>query len=228
MIIKKLTLKTPGYPERLRQIPSPPKQLYHAGAPLGDLLKRPAVAIVGTRKISPYGQQATMEFARDLARQGLVIISGLALGLDALAHKVALENGGLCIAVLPCPLEKIVPVTNRRLAEDILAGGGVLVSEYPAGEWPKPQNFIARNRLMSGLSDVVLIPEAGGKSGALYTANFAVEQGKHVLVVPGDIYAPGSQGVNKLLKQGQAGAATQASDVLSVLGLRQHNIRPDK
>lgn len=221
-------VEAPDYPERLRQIASPPKHLYHIGAPLKGLLDQPAVAIVGTRKISPYGRQTTMEFTRELARHGLVIVSGLALGLDALAHKVALENDGACIAVLPCPLEKIVPATNRRLAESILKNGGALVSEYPEGEWPKPQNFIARNRLVSGLADVVLIPEAGAKSGALYTANFAVEQGKHVLVVPGSIYAPGSEGVNNLLRQGQAGAATSSADILSVLGLRQHKARSDK
>jgi DNA processing protein len=221
MIIKKLTLRSADYPDRLRRIPGPPKHLYHAGAPLAGLLERPAVAIVGTRKISPYGRQMTQEFAAGLARQGLVIISGLALGLDAQAHRSALEYGAPCIAVLPGPLQRIVPQTNRHLARAILDKGGALVSEYPEGEWPKPQYFIARNRLVSGLSDVVLIPEAGQKSGSLHTANFAVEQGRDVLVVPGNAHAPGSQGVHNLVKQGQAGLATGPGDVLDVLGLRR-------
>ncbi len=221
MIIKKLTLKSANYPERLKRIHSPPKQLYHAGAPLRELLERPAVAIVGTRKISPYGRQVTREFAAYLAEQGLVIVSGLALGLDAQAHQTALDYGGLCIAVLPCPLRHIVPKANRRLARQILDKGGALVSEYPEGEWPKLQYFIARNRIVSGLAGAVLIPEAGGKSGALHTANFAVDQGRDVLVVPGNIYAPGSQGVHKLVKQGQAGLVTEPADVVDALGIRR-------
>jgi DNA processing protein len=226
MNIKTLTVESSDYPERLRKIDSPPNPLYHVGAPLAELLKRPAVAIVGTRKMSLYGQQTTQEFAAELAGQGLVIISGLALGLDAQAHRSALEHGGLCIAVLPCPLQWIIPKTNRRLAQQILDSGGALVSEYPEGEWPKPQHFIARNRIVSGLADVVLIPEAGHKSGALYTANFAVNQNRDVLVVPGNIYAPGSGGVHNLLKQGQAGAATIPKDVLNALGLRHRNTKP--
>lgn len=225
MNIKKLTLKDRGYPARLKNIKGPPKPLYHAGASLNELLKRPAVAIVGTRKISPYGRKVTREFARGLAEQGLVIVSGLALGVDALAHRSALEAGAPCIAVLPSPLESIVPRANRRLAESILEAGGALVSEYPEGEWPKRQYFIARNRIMSGLADVVLIPEAGEKSGALHTANFAVDQGKDIMVVPGGIYAPGSAGVLNLLKQGQAGAAIVPDDVLRVLGLRPHTTK---
>jgi DNA processing protein len=223
MIIKKLTLTSPDFPEVLRNIPSPPRQLYVAGAPLAGLLQRPRVAIVGTRKISPYGQQVTWEFARDLAQQGVVIISGLALGLDALAHKAAHEHGGLCIAVLPCPLEKIVPMTNRRLAQRILDSGGALVSEYPEPEWPKRQYFIARNRIVSGLADAVLIPEAGIKSGALHTARFAVEQGKNMLAVPGSIYAPGCAGTNNLIKASQAGAVTTPDDVLNTLDLQRHS-----
>jgi DNA processing protein len=225
MIIKKLTLTSPDFPERLREINSPPNLLYHAGAPLNELLKRPAVAIVGTRKISPYGQQVTWEFAGHLAEQGLVIVSGLALGLDTLAHKAALECGGLTIAVLPCPLEKIVPMTNRRLAERILDNGGALVSEYPEDEWPKRQYFIARNRIVSGLADAVLIPEAGEKSGALYTARFGLEQGRNILAVPGSINAVGSIGTNSLIKNSKAGAVTAPVDVLNALGLKHHTAK---
>lgn len=223
MNIKKLKLTSSDYPDRLRNIPSPPDPFYHTGAPLAEIFKRPAVAIVGTRKLSPYGRRVTSEFASYLAGQGIVIVSGLALGLDAQAHRSALEHGGLCVAVLPCPLERIVPTTNRQLARQILDSGGALVSEYPNGEWPKPQHFIARNRIVSGLAKVVLIPEAGEKSGALYTANFAVDQGRDILIVPGNIHAPGSKGIHNLVKQGQAGLATDPRDVLDALGLRRHS-----
>lgn len=226
MNIKKLTVKSSDYPERLREIDSPPDPLYHVGAPLSELLKRPAVAIVGTRKISPYGRQITWEFAEHLAEQGLVIISGLALGLDALAHKATLGRGGLAIAVLPCPLEKVVPATNRRLAERILSGGGTLVSEYPEGEQPQRQYFIARNRIVAGLADAVLIPEAGEKSGALYTARFGLEQGKNILAMPGSINAVGSIGTNNLIKNSKAGAVTTPTDVLNALGLKYHATKP--
>jgi DNA processing protein len=224
MIIKKLTLKDDGFPDALRQISSPPTQIYTAGAPLKELMLRPRVAIVGTRKISPYGRQVTIEFAGRLAEQGLVIISGLAIGLDAFAHSAALERGGLAIAVLPCPLERIVPTANRRLARRIIDCGGALVSEYPEGEWPKKQYFIARNRLVSGLADAVLIPEAGEKSGALHTARFGLEQGKNILAVPGSINAAGSAGPNNLIKSSKAGAVTSPTDVLDALGLRPHSV----
>jgi len=225
MNIKTLTLGSRDYPERLREISGPPDPLYHVGTPLTKLLERPAVAIVGTRRISPYGRQVTWGFAEDLAEQGLVIVSGLALGLDALAHKAALGRDGLCIAVLPGPLETIVPATNRRLAKQILDNGGALVSEYPADEPPQKQYFIARNRIVSGLADAVLIPEAGEKSGALYTARFALEQGKTVMAVPGRITSTGSIGTNNLIKSSEAGAVTVPKDVLNVLGLEHHTTK---
>lgn len=225
MIIKKLTLEDRDFPDALRQISSPPKQIYTAGSPLKELMLRPRVAIVGTRKISPYGRQVATEFAGQLAEQGLVIISGLALGLDTFAHKAALEHGGLAIAVLPCPLERIVPAANQRLARRIIDCGGTLVSEYPEGEWPKKQYFIARNRLVSGLADAVLIPEAGEKSGALHTARFGLEQGKNILAVPGSIKAVGSVGPNNLIKNSKAGAVTSPLDVLDALGLRRHSAK---
>lgn len=223
MNIKTLTLESPDYPERLSNLHKPPESLFCTGASLNDLLKRPVVAIVGTRKISPYGKQVTREFAAYLAEQGVVIVSGLALGLDALAHRVTLEHGGLAIAVLPGPLERIVPATNRSLAADILSNGGALVSQYPANEEIKRHYFIARNRIVSGLADAVLIPEAGKKSGAMHTARYALEQNKHVLAVPGTIYSPGSVGINNLIKTSSAGAVTEPVDVLNAMGIRQHS-----
>ncbi|HWT56218.1 MAG TPA: DNA-processing protein DprA [Candidatus Microsaccharimonas sp.] len=214
-------------PERLRQLSSPPGQLFHAGADLDDLLKRPTVAIVGSRKVTPYGQQITTKLARELAEQGIVIVSGLALGVDALAHEAALAVGGLTIAVLPSSLEHIAPRSHVGLAQRIVQGGGTLVSEYPHGSETFRTNFVARNRLVAGLADAVLITEAALKSGSLHTARFALEQGKDVLAVPGNITSPTSEGANNLLRAG-AVPVTCAEDVLSVLQLKFHAITPLK
>lgn len=225
MYINTLTLKSPGYPKPLRNIPAKPEVLYHAGAPLNEILKRKAVAIVGTRRMSVYGEQVTRRFAKELAEQGIVIISGLALGVDCTAHQAALEVDGLCIAILPCPLDNIIPANNRRLAASILEKGGALVSEYPSGEPPFRQHFIARNRIMSGLSDAVLITEAGEKSGAGHTADFAIKQNRNILAVPGNITNIGSVTVNNLIKSSSAGAVTEPKDVLNALGLESHTTK---
>lgn len=220
MQIKKLTLNS-GMPEALRQIGSPPKQLFCRGTSLFDLMARPRVAIVGSRGPSAYGKQVAAQLARELAEQGMVIISGLALGIDAIAHRAALEAGGLAIAVLPGPVDNIYPRTNRRLGEDILAGGGTLVSEYGVGEISFKQNFVARNRLVAGLAQAIIIPEAAEKSGSLHTARFALEQGKEVLTVPGKITSKLSVGTNNLLKAG-ASPVTTYLDVLNALSLKDH------
>lgn len=222
MEINKLTLKSKGYPEALKNIPARPNELYQSGADLNELAKRPAVAIVGSRKMSIYGEQVTRHFARELAEQGVIIVSGLALGVDGAAHRAALEAGGQCIAVLPCALDNIVPVANRQLADRIVAQGGALVSEYPPGEPPYKQNFIARNRLMSGLAQAVLITQAGEKSGTLYTARFAEEQNREVFVVPGNINHIGSAGSNNLIKSNKGGLVTAPKDVLVALGFEPH------
>ncbi|MEK7594841.1 MAG: DNA-processing protein DprA [Patescibacteria group bacterium] len=219
MIVKKLKLNSPDYPEVLRNIVDPPEQLYHTGAPLEELLRQPSVAIVGTRRVSPYGKQVTMQLARELAEQGIVVISGLALGVDCLAHKAALDAGGQAIAVLPSPLEAIAPATNRHLAQEILDKGGALVSEYASGTHPVKQYFIARNRIVSGLADALLITEAAEKSGSLHTANFALDQGKTVMAVPGNVTSEGAVGVNNLVKTG-ATPVTSYADVMHVLGLK--------
>jgi len=198
-----------------------PKQLYHTGTPLDELLKRPCVTIVGSRKVSIYGERATQELASQLAEQGVVIISGLAMGVDAIAHRAALQAGGLCIAVLPSPLDNIVPVTNRSLAQQILDTGGALISEYQTGEFPQKQNFIARNRIMSGLGQVVLITDAAEKSGSLHTSRFAMEQGITVMCVPGRLYDASHKGANNLLKSG-ADIVTSVDDILHALGLIRH------
>jgi DNA processing protein len=184
---------------------------------LEDLLARPRVAIVGSRKISAYGKVVTSKFASELARQGIVIVSGLAYGVDAAAHRATLEAGGLTIAVLPSSLEEIYPAAHRNLAEEIVRSGGALLSEYPAGTPTMKHNFIGRNRIVSGMSDALLITEATEKSGTMHTARFALEQGKDVLAVPGNITSPTSAGTNNLIKTG-ALTATSPEDVLDVLG----------
>lgn len=221
MNINKLTLRSRDYPEPLRHLAGKPKQLYHAGAPLTQLLERPRVTIVGTRRISTYGERVTRQLAEQLAEQGVVIISGLAFGVDAIAHEAALRVGGLCIAVLPSSLDNIVPVSNARLAGAILDSGGALISEYAPGEIPQKQNFIARNRIMSGLGQAVLVTEGRQKSGTSHTSKFALEQGIDLLAVPGNIYDPGSYVTNNLIKSG-AGIVTSVDDVLHAIGLAPH------
>lgn len=218
MNVNKIIYNANGYPPSLRELGSPPKQLFVLGD-LNEILTRPRVAVVGSRRVSPYGRQVTTQLAGDLARQGIVIVSGLALGVDALAHQAACEADGLTLAVLPGPVETIYPTTHRWLAEKIIRQGGAIVSEYPKGTPAFKQNFVARNRIVAGMCDALLITEAAEKSGSLHTARFALEQGKDVLAVPGNITSPLSAGTNNLLKSG-AQAVTSAEDVLHVLNLK--------
>ncbi len=218
MTVKKILYNANGYPESLRHISGPPKELFVVGE-LDDLLDRPRVAIVGSRKVSIYGRNITTMLARELAKQGIVIISGLALGVDAIAHQAALDAGGLTLAVLPGPIETIYPASHRNLAVEIVQKGGALVSEFPADTPPFKTNFVARNRIVAGLADALLITEAAEKSGSLHTARFALDQGKDVLAVPGNITSITSVGTNNLLKSG-ATPITSAEDVLHVLNLK--------
>lgn len=216
MEINKLTHS--AIPERLRHISGPPKTLFAVGAPLDTLLAGPVVSVVGSRKVSAYGREVTDRLVRELAAHDVTIVSGLALGVDAIAHQAALDAGGPTIAVLPGPIEKIYPASHRQLAKRILTQGGALISEYPAGTEPFRSNFIARNRLVAGLCNVLLITEAAGKSGSLHTARFALEQGRDVLAVPGSITSPTSVGTNNLIKAG-AGVVTDTADIFHALGL---------
>lgn len=216
MKVKKVSLISAEYPELLRSIASPPKQLYVLGD-LSKLAHTKLVGIVGSRAITPYGKQVTYQLAYDAASRGIGVVSGLALGVDAVAHQACLDAGGYTVAVLPSGLDGIHPATNRPLAIRILEQGGALISEYPPGSRPFKQNFIARNRLVSGLSEAVLVTEASQRSGALHTANFALEQGRSVLAVPGNITTTTSQGTNNLIKSG-ATPVTDIRDVLYCLG----------
>ena len=210
-----LTWEDEAYPRRLKEIDQPPPVLYLRGSLL------PAdewtVAIVGTRRITAYGRQVTEEIATTLSRSGVTIISGLARGVDSVAHKAALDAGGRTIAVLGSGVDVIYPSEHRALAERMLASGALL-SDYAPGTAPDGVNFPPRNRIISGLSLAVIVVEAGQKSGALITAEFAVEQGRDVFAVPGNINSPQSVGCNALIQQG-ARPLLQPRDVLEALDL---------
>ena len=177
----------------------------------------PRVAIVGSRRPSPYGEAVAEELAADLARAGVVVISGLALGIDAAAHRGALVGGGVTIAVMGTGVDLVYPAAHSRLAEDILAAGGALVSQFPDGTTPRRHNFPARNWTMAALSDLVVVVEAAEGSGALITADAALHLHKEVLAVPGSVFSPLSVGTHGLIRDG-AGLVQNARDVMAALG----------
>ncbi len=215
--IQVLTWNDEAYPARLKEIDQPPPVLYLRGEYLPDDLF--AVAIVGTRKATPYGRQATEEIAAFLAANGITVVSGLARGVDALAHQTALKHNGRTLAVLGTGVDKIYPPEHKALAEQIIARGA-LVSDYPPGTPPEASNFPPRNRIISGLSLAVTVVEAGETSGALITAEFAAEQGREVFAVPGGIYAPQSKGANKLIQNG-ALPLLGVEDLMQALDIRR-------
>ncbi len=203
------------YPRILREIPGPPPVLYFRGTlPAQD---EPTVAIVGTRRATSYGREATSRVATDLASAGVCIISGLAKGIDGYAHRAALEAGGRTIAVLASGVDIIYPNEHRQLAERIVESGA-LISDYPPGTKPEASNFPARNRIISGLSQATVVVEAPMRSGALITVGFAADQGREVYAVPGNILSSASDGTNRLLRQG-AIPLTSAADLLDDLHL---------
>ena len=213
--IKILTWQDAGYPARLKEIDQPPPVLYLRGEYLPDDLF--AVAIVGTRRVTAYGRQITEEIAAFLAANGITVISGLARGVDAIAHQAALKAGGRSIAVLGSGVDKIYPPEHRALAEQMMARGA-LISDFAVGTPPDASNFPPRNRIISGLSLAVVVIEAGETSGALITAEFAAEQGREIFAVPGSILAPQSKGTNKLIQNG-ALPLLSASDLMQALNL---------
>jgi DNA processing protein len=215
--IKVLTWEDQAYPKRLIEIDQPPPVLYLRG----DLLPEDdwAVAVVGTRRITGYGRQVAEEISSFLANNGITVISGLARGVDSVAHKSALDAGGRSLAVLGNGVDQIYPPEHRRLA-DAIVQHGALISDYPPGTPPDSVNFPPRNRIISGLSQAVVIVEAGERSGALITANFAAEQGRDVFAVPGNINAPQSKGTNRLIQQG-ANPLLDAQEILEMLNLTQ-------
>jgi DNA processing protein len=178
----------------------------------------PFVAIVGSRRPSPYGEAVAEQLAIDLARAGVIVVSGLALGVDAAAHRGALNGGGVTVAVMGTGIDIVYPAANSRLAEEIVAGGGALVSQFADGTAPRRHNFPARNHTMAALSDVVVVVEAAEGSGALITAEAALELNKEVMAVPGSVFSPLSVGAHGLIRDG-AGLVQNARDVLAALKL---------
>lgn len=215
--IQILTLDDPSYPKRLATIDYPPPVLFLKGdlQPDDDF----SVAIVGTRRVTSYGRQVATELARYLAQNQMTVISGLARGVDGIAHQAALDAGGRTLAVLGSGVDVIYPPEHRSLAASIVQNGA-LISDYYPGTSPEGNNFPPRNRIISGLSLAVVIVEAGERSGALITANFAAGQGRDVFAVPGPIYAPRSKGTNRLIRDG-ALPLLEFSEILEALQLAQ-------
>lgn len=206
----------PEYPDNLRNAATPPAVLYYQGTLLpGDTM---AVAVVGTRKPTRYGMDAARRLAGDLAQAGVTIVSGLALGIDAVAHDAALQAGGRTLAVLGSGVDVVYPSGHRLLAERI-KDSGALLSEYPLGTKPDARNFPPRNRIISGLSRGVLVVEAGDRSGALITAQFALDQNRDTYAVPGAITWPMSRGTNRLIQNGEAKLVLSAQDIFDELNL---------
>jgi len=215
--VRFLARSDPAFPPLLRAIHDPPPGLFVRGEAEVELLSRPAVAVVGARACSAYGRQIARSLGRDLAAAGLVIVSGLARGVDAEAHRGALEAAGVTIAVLGCGIDRDYPAAHRELARQV-AATGLVVSEYAPGVEPAPWRFPARNRIVAGLCAATVVVEARERSGALITADFALEEGREVLAVPGEITSALSAGANALLRLG-ATPLTCAQDVLEGYGL---------
>jgi DNA processing protein len=215
--IEVLTWDNQAYPRRLREITQPPPVLYMRGSLLPQ--DEWGVAVVGTRRLTAYGRQVTEELGSALAQHGATLVSGLARGIDAVAHQAAINAGGRTLAVMGCGLDTIYPPEHRRLADQIIENGALL-SDYGPGVPPEAQNFPPRNRIISGLSLAVVVVEAGLTSGALITARFAADQGRDVFATPGGIYAPQSKGCNRLIQDG-AQLYMQPQDVLASLELEK-------
>lgn len=203
------------YPDQLREISHPPGRLWVAGKLRADI---PLIAIVGSRKLSEYGQQVTYSLASELAAAGVGIVSGLALGADTIAHQAALEAGGYTVAVLGSGLECIYPASNRGLAQQIVQQGGAVITEQPPQMKGLKHHFPARNRIIAGLSRAVIVTEAAVTSGSLITASFGVQYNRDVMAVPGMITQQQSAGCNNLIRRG-AKLITGASDILDELNL---------
>lgn len=214
MKINKLSPEKHIFLQIVASIAKPPESLYFMGTLPAE--RPPTIAIVGTRKPTSYGKEVTYRFAHDLAARGVVIVSGLALGIDGIAHRAALDARGTTIAILANGLPGIYPATHRELGQAIVRQGGALISEYEPESRPHKYQFLERNRIVSGVSDAILITEASARSGTLNTAMYALEQGKDVMVVPGNITSPESAGCNALLKQG-AHPVTSVDDIMALV-----------
>lgn len=215
--IREIRINDSNYPELLKKIENPPKKLYYRGQ---IFKKEKSIAVIGSRTPTAYGKQVTLEFVRFLAKTGLTIISGLAIGIDSLAHQAVLEVKGRTIAVLGSGIDdkSITPPRNKKLAQEILKNDGLLVAEYPPGTPGLPRHFPERNRIIAGLSLAVLIVEAKEKSGALITAGYAWRFKRKVFAIPGSIYSPQSKGCHNLIIKG-ATLVTSPLEILEKLKL---------
>lgn len=213
--VRAVTLIDSEYPALLAEIPAPPPVLYVRGVLLPE--DRVAVAIVGTRRMTSYGREMAERIAQGLAQAGVTVVSGLALGIDGVAHRAAVEAGGRTIAVMGCGVNVPYPASHRQLAEQI-AGQGALLSDYPPDRKPDAANFPARNRIISGLTLGTVVIEAPERSGALITVNFAADQGRDVFIVPGSVLSQASAGCHRLLRDG-ARLVRSADDILEDLQL---------
>ena len=222
--VRWIARSAPAFPPLLHAIHDPPPGLFVRGDADLDLLRRATVAVVGARSCSPYGAQVARMLGRELGRAGLVVVSGLARGVDGEAHRGALEAGALTVGVLGCGIDRDYPAAHRELAARIRATG-LTVSEYAPGVEPAPWRFPARNRIIAGLSAATVVVEARDRSGALITADLALEEGREVFAVPGEITSALSSGTNDLLKLG-ATPLTAAADVLDVFGLASTDGEP--
>ena len=222
--IKALTWRDDSYPRRLKEVEDRPPVLYVRGelAPEDEW----AVAVVGTRRATPYGRQAAEHFATDLARHRITVVSGLARGIDAVAHRSVIEAGGRTIAVMACGLDLVYPPEHAKLAASI-SEHGALVSDYPLGTQPRSEYFPRRNRILSALSLGVLVVEGDLDSGALITARMALDQNREVFAIPGSIYAASYRGVNQLIREGNARLVTKAEDILEELNLTMATHQPE-
>lgn len=216
MVIQEFKQNGKGFPHLLGQIYDSPKEIFIRG----QLPELPMLAVVGTRKPTTYGQQITYQICYDLAKSGIAIVSGLAFGIDGIAHQAALDAGGITVAVLGHGLDHIYPASHNQLAQRIIQSNGALVSEYANGTPPLKHHFPARNRIISGISLMTLVTEADATSGSLITANFALQQNRAVAAIPGPITSPRSAGPNNLIKNG-AITVTSAVDILTALELEQ-------
>lgn len=209
--IRLLFIEESDYPSVLKSIPSPPPFLFMIGE-LPSLHK--VIGVVGTRQITDYGRLSTEMLVTDLVRSGFVIVSGLALGIDACAHETTLRSNGVTLSVLGSGLDRLYPVVHQHLAKRIVEAGGALISEYPIGTPALQYHFPIRNRVISGLSRGVLIVEGGVKSGALITARYALEQGREVFAIPNNIHKKGLSGTNHLIRRGEAKLVETANHIL--------------
>jgi len=217
--IKQVSLAEENYPSLLKEISGPPKEIFYLGDFLdSSLMSSPKVAIVGTRKATALGRAIAKDMAQKFAQKGIIVVSGLAMGIDTAAHEGALAGNGKTIAVLACGLDSIYPRQNENLARGIIENGGAVISEYPAGTEAFKNHFLERNRIVSGLSIATIVIEAPRESGALVTARLAAEQGREVFVAPGPINHPNYFGSHKLIRDG-ARLINSIEDIFEDLGM---------